>query len=79
MSQKLIPLLGTVSTEAAALAHFIDSLVHGLSNSGWKEFGDIADTATNEAGSAFGVGVGEGFDAAIDLGKKVTRFEFEVV
>jgi hypothetical protein len=44
-----------------------------------KGLGDIADATTNESGGPVGIGVGEGFDAAIDLGKKVTRFEFEVV
>ena len=77
--QKLIALLGAVSTKAAALAHFINSLVHGLANGHGERLGDISDTATNEAGRTFGVGVGKGFDAAIDLGKKVTSFEFEVV
>ena len=79
VSQKLIPLLGPVSPEAAALAHFIDGLVHGLANGGRKGLGHIADAATDESGRAFGIGVGEGFDAAIDLGKKVTGFEFKVV
>ena len=77
--EKFIPLLGTISPEAATLAHFIDGLVHGLANGHGERLGDISDTATNEAGRTFGVGVGKGFDAAIDLGKKVTSFEFEVV
>jgi hypothetical protein len=52
--------------------------VHGLANGGRKGLGHIANAATNEAGRTFGIGVGEGFDAAIDLGKKVAGFEFEL-
>ena len=75
LAHKVIPLLGTVTSECALLCHLVHSLVHGLDDLGDKRRGHIADSKTDDVGVGVGALVfldflGDGREQ-VTTGKKV--------
>src|SRR5207248_3439920 len=69
-AEEVVALLGAVAAEGFAAGHLVDGLVHGLGDGRRQRLGDVADGHAADLGR--GVFLGEGGDAAADLGEEVT-------
>jgi hypothetical protein len=78
-SKEIVSLLRTVAAERLATAHFICGPVQRGDGCRWERFGNVADTAADEACGRLWVSVSEGFDSPADFGEQVTRFEFKIM
>jgi hypothetical protein len=79
MAEKIVTLFWSVPAEGVTDTELLDGPVHGVTRGDRQRFGDITDSATDEAAGGVRVRLGEGFDATIDFREQVSRFEFKVV
>jgi hypothetical protein len=77
--KKFVPLFWSIAVKGFSCAELIDRSVHGPPGGGWQRLGDVANAAANQPSGCLWICVGERFDAAAYLGKKISRLELKVV
>ncbi len=77
LPEEIVALLGAVAAECRANTQLVGRLVDGGDHGGRERLGDIADPHADNLGGR--VLAGELADAARDLRKQISRFEFAVV
>src|ERR1700730_1903123 len=77
--EKFVSLLWAVPAKGLPAAHFVDRLMHGLTNRGGKRFGDIADPASDDAFRGTGILRRVGVYSSRNFRKKIAGFEFKIM